>query len=36
MNTVLLPINEYLNKLEEADNNQKNVIENELEALKLC
>lgn len=30
MNTVLLPINEYLNKLEEADNNQKNVIENEL------
>ena len=30
MNTVLLPINEYLNKLEEADNNQKNAIENEL------
>ncbi len=30
MNTVLLPINEYLNKLENADNNAKNVIENEL------
>ena len=30
MNTVLLPINEYLNKLENADNNQKNAIENEL------
>lgn len=30
MNTVLLPINEYLNKLENADNNAKNIIENEL------
>ena len=30
MNTVLLPINEYLNKLENADNNIKNEIENEL------
>ena len=30
MNTVLLPINEYLNKLENADNNVKNEIENEL------
>ena len=30
MNAVLLPINEYLNKLESADNNQKNAIENEL------
>ena len=30
MNTVLLPINEYLDKLESADNNQKNAIENEL------
>lgn len=30
MNTVLLPINEYLDKLEVADNNQKNAIENEL------
>ena len=30
MNTVLLPINEYLDKLEAADNNQKNAIENEL------
>ena len=30
MNTTLLPINEYLNKLENADNNQKNAIENEL------
>ena len=30
MNTVLLPINEYINKLEEADNNVKNEIENEL------
>ncbi len=30
MNAVLLPIDEYLNKLEDADNNQKNAIENEL------
>ncbi len=30
MNTVLLPINEYINKLETADNNTKNAIENEL------
>lgn len=30
MTTVLLPINEYLNKLENADNNVKNAIENEL------
>lgn len=30
MNTVLLPIDEYLNKLETADNNVKNEIENEL------
>lgn len=30
MNAVLLPINEYLDKLEVADNNQKNAIENEL------
>lgn len=30
MNTLLLPINEYLNKLENADNNVKNEIENEL------
>ena len=30
MNAVLLPINEYLDKLESADNNQKNAIENEL------
>ena len=30
MNTTLLPINEYLSKLENADNNQKNAIENEL------
>ena len=30
MNAVLLPINEYLDKLEAADNNQKNAIENEL------
>ncbi len=30
MNTVLLPINEYLAKLETADNNVKNEIENEL------
>lgn len=30
MNTVVLPINEYLNKLENADNNVKNAIENEL------
>ena len=30
MNTVLLPINEYLNRLENADNNVKNKIENEL------
>ncbi len=30
MNTVLLPINEYLNKLENADNAIKNKIENEL------
>ena len=30
MTTVLLPINEYLNKLETADNNVKNAIENEL------
>ena len=27
MNTVLLPIDEYLNKLENADNNVKNEIE---------
>ncbi len=30
MNTVLLPINDYLNRLENADNNVKNKIENEL------
>ena len=30
MNSVLLPIDEYLNKLENADNNVKNEIENEL------
>ncbi len=30
MNNVLLPINEYLDKLETADNNVKNEIENEL------
>ncbi len=30
MNAVLLPINEYLNKLENADNTVKNKIENEL------
>lgn len=30
MTTVLLPISEYLNKLENADNNAKNEIENEL------
>ena len=30
MNAVLLPINEYINKLEDADNNVKNAIENEL------
>ena len=30
MNTVLLPIDEYLTKLENADNNIKNEIENEL------
>ena len=30
MNAVLLPINEYLDKLETADNNAKNAIENEL------
>lgn len=30
MNTVLTPINEYLDKLENADNNAKNKIENEL------
>ena len=30
MNAVLLPINEYLDKLETADNNVKNAIENEL------
>ncbi len=30
MNAVLLPIDEYLNKLETADNNVKNEIENEL------
>ncbi len=30
MNTVLLPIDEYLNKLENADNTIKNKIENEL------
>lgn len=30
MNAVLLPIDEYLNKLENADNNVKNEIENEL------
>ena len=30
MNTTLLPINEYLSQLENADNNQKNAIENEL------
>ena len=31
MNTVLMPISEYVNKLENADNNEKNTIENELE-----
>lgn len=30
MNTLVLPINEYLNRLETADNNVKNAIENEL------
>ena len=30
MNSVLLPIDEYLNKLENADNTVKNAIENEL------
>ena len=30
MNSVLLPIDEYLNKLENADNTVKNEIENEL------
>ena len=30
MNTVLVPIDEYVNKLENADNNVKNKIENEL------
>lgn len=30
MSTVLLPIKEYLNRLENADNNVKNKIENEL------
>ncbi len=30
MNTVLLPIDEYLNRLENADNAVKNKIENEL------
>ncbi len=30
MSTVLLPIKEYLNELENADNNAKNKIENEL------
>ena len=30
MNAVLLPINEYLDRLETADNNAKNAIENEL------
>lgn len=30
MNTNVLQINEYLNKLENADNNAKNAIENEL------
>ena len=30
MNTVLLPIDEYLSRLETADNNVKNEIENEL------
>ena len=30
MNTVLLPIKEYINELENADNNVKNRIENEL------
>ena len=30
MNAVLLPINEYIDKLETADNNAKNAIENEL------
>jgi hypothetical protein len=30
MNTVLLPMTEYLTKLETADNNLKNEIENEL------
>ena len=27
MNTVLIPISEYVNKLENADNNEKNKIE---------
>ena len=30
MNTVLVPISEYVNQLENADNNVKNKIENEL------
>ncbi len=30
MNAVLTPINEYINRLEDADNNIKNEIENEL------
>ena len=30
MNTVLTPINEYIDRLENADNNIKNEIENEL------
>lgn len=30
MNTVLVPIDEYVNELENADNNVKNRIENEL------
>ena len=34
MNATLLPINEYLDKLETADNNAKNDIENEL--VRMC
>ncbi len=30
MNSILTPINEYINKLENADNNIKNEIENQL------
>lgn len=30
MNSVVLPINEYINRLENADNTAKNAIENEL------